>query len=406
MAAKNKLAAEAALEEEKMILGWHWDLRRLIISLPVNKFEAWTAAIEKMISEGTVTTKELESTIGRLGHLALVIPFVYHFLSRLRELHTRSARNNRRSTRIPSKCMDDLTLMLFFLRRAKQGINMNQIAFRRPTHVYRSDSCPAGLGGYSHEGPAWRYYLPTELQFRASNNLLEHMAAIITPWVDILAGRLSTGDCALSMTDSTTSEGWLRKTNFLEDDDLVQAGVRIQVAREHAMRYMNHEIREYSQWFPGIQNNVADALSREIDLSDVELTNLLRLSAPSQVPANFEIVPLPNEIVSWLTSLLLQMPVQEQYREEHTKTTLGLGIAGTSIASPPDLGTTSTLRHSPANRRSNSSELSQLQLETLDLRETLQLPWLCRQSKVPSVTWSRPFGAKDIPTQHETAMGC
>ena len=71
MAAKNKLAAEAALEEEKMILGWHWDLRRLIISLPVNKFEAWTAAIEKMISEGTVTTKELESTIGRLGHLAL-----------------------------------------------------------------------------------------------------------------------------------------------------------------------------------------------------------------------------------------------------------------------------------------------------------------------------------------------
>ena len=65
MAAKNKLAAEAALEEEKMILGWHWDLRRLIISLPVNKFEAWTAAmIEKMISEGTVTTKELESTNG------------------------------------------------------------------------------------------------------------------------------------------------------------------------------------------------------------------------------------------------------------------------------------------------------------------------------------------------------
>ena len=131
--------------------------------------------------------------------------------------------------------MDDLTLMLFFLRRAKQGINMNQITFQRPTHVYRSDSCPAGLGGYSHERPAWRYYLPTELQFRASNNLLEHIAAIITPWVDILAGRLSTGDCALSMTDSTTSEGWLRKTNFLEDDDLVQAGVRIQVAREHAM---------------------------------------------------------------------------------------------------------------------------------------------------------------------------
>ena len=169
---------------------------------------------------------------------------------------------------------------------------------------------------------------------------------------------------------------------------------------------MNHEIREYSQWFPGIQNNVADTLSREIDLSDVELTNLLHLSIPSRVPANFDIVPLPNEIVSWLTSLLLQLPVQERYREEHKKTTLGLGIAGTSTASPPDLSTMSILRHSPVSRKSNSSEPLQLQLETPDLRETLQLPWLCGQSKVPSVTWSCPFGAKDIPIQHETAMDC
>ena len=147
---------------------------------------------------------------------------------------------------------------------------------------------------------------------------------------------------------------------------MVQASVRIHVAREHARRYMNLGIRDYSQWFPGKENNVADALSREMDLSDVDLTNLLRLSVPSQVPERFEIVPLPNEIVSWLTSLLLQMPVQEQYREEHTKTTLGLGIAGTGIASPQDLSTTSTLRHSLASRRSNSSELSQLQLGMLD----------------------------------------
>jgi hypothetical protein len=34
--------------------------------------------------------------------------------------------------------------------------------------------------------------------------------------VDILAGRLKHGDCALSMTDSTTSAGWLRKSNFIE----------------------------------------------------------------------------------------------------------------------------------------------------------------------------------------------
>jgi hypothetical protein len=46
------------------------------------------------------------------------------------------------------------------------------------------------------------------------------LAAIITPWVDILTGRLKEGDCALSMTDNTMSEGWLRKkTNFIKDDE-------------------------------------------------------------------------------------------------------------------------------------------------------------------------------------------
>ena len=294
--------------------------------------------------------------------------------------------------------------MLFFLTKAHNGVNMNQIAYRRPRHVYRSDSCPAGLGGYSHAGFAWRFYLPDDLLFRATNNLLEHIAAVITPWVDIICGRLDVGDCALSMTDSTTSEGWLRKTNFREDDDLVQASVRIQVAREHATRYMNHEIRDYSQWFPGIENDMADALSREKDLSDAELTKLLHLTVPSQVPENFEIVPLPKEISSWLISTLRKMPVQELYREEHKKTTLGLGSVGGSTASPPDSNTTPSSPPFRANNEFSSSAPSRQPSATLDLRESLQLPWLSRQSKVPSVTWSRPFGttATQIPPATST----
>jgi hypothetical protein len=61
-------------------------------------------------------------------------------------------------------------------------------------------------------------------KFHTSNNLLEHLAAIIMPWIDIIAGRLKKGNCALSMTDSTTSEGWLRKSNFIKDgEDPIQA---------------------------------------------------------------------------------------------------------------------------------------------------------------------------------------
>jgi hypothetical protein len=149
-------------------------------------------------------------------------------------------------------------------------------AYRCPPNVYRSDSCPAGLGGYSHKGFAWRYYLPKDLKFQASNNLLEHLAAIITPWVDILTGRLKEGDCALSMTNNTTSEGWLKKTNFIKDNkELIQATIQLEVARHHTTNYLLRGIQEYSQWFRGANNNVADALSRDDDRSDDELTNIL-----------------------------------------------------------------------------------------------------------------------------------
>jgi hypothetical protein len=109
------------------------------------------------------------------------------------------------------------------------GANINSVAYRQPMHAYQSDSCPAGLRGFSHQGFAWRFYLLPELQFHASNNLLEHLAAIITPWVDIITGRLSNGNCALLMTNNTTSEGWLKKTNFIEDgEDPIQVTIRIE----------------------------------------------------------------------------------------------------------------------------------------------------------------------------------
>jgi hypothetical protein len=120
--------------------------------------------------------------------------------------------------------------MTNFLEHGSKGISMNQITYRKPTHVYRSDACPAGMGGYSHKGFAWQFYLPDNLKFRASNNLLEHMVGIISPWVDILAGHLNDGDCSLSMTDSTTSKGWMRKKNFKEDKNRIQATIRIEVA--------------------------------------------------------------------------------------------------------------------------------------------------------------------------------
>jgi hypothetical protein len=83
MDARDKQLAEAGLSETKVIMGWFFDFRKLQISLPKNKFIAWTTNISKLIAEGTTTAKELKLTTGQPGHLALVVPGVHHFLCHL-----------------------------------------------------------------------------------------------------------------------------------------------------------------------------------------------------------------------------------------------------------------------------------------------------------------------------------
>ncbi len=149
--------------------------------------------------------------------MGFVIPWVYHFLSQLRTLlvHAR----NRRSIKINDKCAKDLVLMQQILDKAQKGINMNLLAFRAPDQIYYSDSCPAGLSSYSDQGFAWRFKVPDKLLFCATSNLLEYLAAILSPWIDLINERLTKRDCAFSMTDSTTAKGWMRKTNFIEQGD-------------------------------------------------------------------------------------------------------------------------------------------------------------------------------------------
>jgi hypothetical protein len=201
----------------------------------------------------------------------------------------------------------------------------------------------------------WRYYLDPHLKFQASNNLLKHIVAIITPWVDIIAGRLTCGDCALSMTNSTTLEGWLKKANFIEDRKYpIQATIHLEVACLHASHYLSHKIREYSQWFRGADNHVANALSWDDNRTDEELTKILHSHCPSQLPEHFRIVPLPNKITLWLTLLLLWLPVKPGLAEEHTKMTLGRETATSTIVTASDLEEIISLTTSPNNRESNS----------------------------------------------------
>ena len=89
------------------------------------------------------------------------------------------------------------------------------------------------------------------------------------------------------------------ENKFKEDcDEPIQTEARTDVTREDTTRKLEAGVKQYSQWFPGNENDVSDALSRDDDKSDKELTNTIRSFVPSQVPSYFEIVPLPNKISS------------------------------------------------------------------------------------------------------------
>ena len=71
------------------------------------------------------------------------------------------------------------------------------------------------------------------------------------------------------MTGSSTSDGWLNKSNFIEEgEDTIQSTIQLKVSRGDAKRMMKNKIKNYAQWFPGSMNDVFDALSRDDNRSD------------------------------------------------------------------------------------------------------------------------------------------
>ena len=79
-----KLSAKGSLGEKKIILGWQFDFRELIISLPKDKFKEWSKHLSTLIKERKGCIKDLDSAIGRNGHAAQIIPLNKHFNNRLR----------------------------------------------------------------------------------------------------------------------------------------------------------------------------------------------------------------------------------------------------------------------------------------------------------------------------------
>jgi hypothetical protein len=389
-----KLAAEGALEETKIVLGWKLDTRRLLISLPDHKFKAWTSQIRTIIETKKTTAKELETVLGRLTNAASILPMARHFLPRLRFLQMKMGRY--KSYTLNMTLIADLEICLRILKRTQLGISMNSISFRLPSICYYEDACPKSLGGWNHGGEFYDFVVPEELLNRAHINELEFIASIIHPWIDLLRGRLKPGDCFLVMGDSTTAMGWMHKSKYREDGETAERhAVRLKIARKLAELVIDNDLTLYSQWFPGKDNVIADCLSRDTHLSDTDRIALLSsFFQPQDMPC-FRRVTVPKEISEWVCSILQLLPKRTQTLERHTTSGLQIGISGRSSLSDSARQAIDTWQLFPEWESRQSSEPLQLSSDkhytrAADLRE-----WLQAQSSVPLQMYHRDSSQLD-----------
>jgi hypothetical protein len=178
---------------------------------------------------------------------------------------------------------------------------------------------------------------------------------------------------------------WLRKSNLIKDSkDPIQATIMLKVACHHASQYPSNGIREYSEWFPGAANNVADAHSRDDDRSDEELIQILHSIYHSHLPKHFKILLQPNKITSCLTLMLLWLLLKQQLMEANSRTKLGHGDDTQSTVNLAAWETTSSSTEFHEMRRLNSRELLPWLCAKRNFQDLVMLPRLKAQSAVSS----------------------
>ncbi len=166
--------------------------------------------------------------------------------------------------------------MQSILDKAKNGIDMNLLAFRTPDCVYYSNSCPEAPWRLQQTRECMATQSAQQTEILSNKQFTQFLAAVITQLINIINGRLNQRDCGLSMTDSTTAEGWMKKINLIKANvDPIQKPTRVDAARHYVKLFMDADVKGYSQWFLGKLNNVVDALLQDWHRCDKELTFIL-----------------------------------------------------------------------------------------------------------------------------------
>ena len=179
---------------------------------------------------------------------------------------------------------------------------------------------------------------------------------------------------------------------------------KLKLARDHALRLMSNKCSDYSQWFKGDHNDLADSLSRDHHIPVNVLSHLFTVSIPKQTPENLMISPLPLEVHSYITSMLQSLPEETQQQEKLKTSKIARGVAGMSSSEISNWEKTLFLKNSQRGNKQLSSLPLAKQSVNADFLNFLEMPWWGRLSKPPWTTYHRPSETSTNPTQDTTEM--
>jgi len=427
-----KLEAEGTPAEIQIVLGWELDTRRLICSLPEDKYVAWCKEISDILTHDSepVSKALLESVIGRLTHASWVVPLSRHFLSKLRSKLKMFLHRNHK-LKLSNEEREDLTLWLGFLARARTGVSMNGLTIRNPTILSISDSCPCGLGGFTSNGRAWRLKISSSSFIygkSTSNNILEFLAMTITIWLALKEceeqGKVN--EIILALGDNTSAIGWLFRIGKVPPTSQYYKAANF-IARKTATLLSQSKNFLVSQHIPGKENEIADWLTFEgedrsnemkpvkhpiaYDLpSNDQLTARLLTLFPQLLPQRFAISPLPIEIFSFAQESVQMLELSMiQKQKEVLKMTTGSGGGGLDSSESAPLTRIPILEEYQQVKPPRSSEPFSRYIETLTSRpeesfvESVKSRWQARLSELPRGLWERSSGT--ISGGHPCTVG-
>jgi hypothetical protein len=375
-----------------VILGWLIDTRRFRVFLPEEKAKDWLQDITSCLNSKTCSKALLESMIGRFNHVGTIIHISRYFLTRLRyRLRMNNKKHKSFKIQLAPWDIEDLLLWQFFINHVQStGVSINNICITQITTTKYSDACEWDMGGFTSQGHAWRYKLPTHLQLRASINLLEFIAAIITIDLSInMDDHKTKYPNILSYTDNSSALGWLYHSTFNPVKNLQHD----KVARYFANLLFKNETTLYPEHIPGKHNIIADSLSCDFHLSDKNILHLFYSSqeCSNQRPNKMKIINLPNKTISWIASILESMNPRTQSLPRPEASTLA-ALPSSKNSSPTVESTIPSLTISHQTKELLSSP----DLHTASAITTTNLPPKPYSpealSMPPSQTWYRPSG--------------